>query len=481
MTESARVERWDAFELVLKGPADGNPYKDVTVGARFSHRDKTLSVSGFYDGDGVYRVRFMPELEGDWHYQTESNAAELDKQSGELVCVPNLPPNRGPVRVSDKHHFAYADGSPHASIGTTCYAWAHQSEELIARTLQTLQTAPFNKLRMMLFPKNYDYNRNEPVHHAFEDGPPVRSRMERLNPAYFRNIELRIRELCALGIEADLILFTAYDWGRWGYDTMPAEVEDLIFRHLIARVAAYRNVWWSLANEWDLLKNKTLEDWQRHFRVIAENDPYGHLCSIHNCGPFYDHNHPSITHVSVQAPRPNEAAKYRTEYGKPVVYDECQYEGDIAHFWGNISAQELVHRFWMGACAGGYVGHGETYHAEDEVLWWGKGGVLKGGSPARIAFLRKVLADLPGPLDPLDLGWNNFLVAGRAPDYYLHYFGPHQPRTRELDLPEGHAYRAEVLDTWEMTVTELPGPLRGKQAVSIPPKPYQALRVRRIE
>jgi hypothetical protein len=268
--------------------------------------------------------------------------------------------------------------------------------------------------------------------------------MERLNPAYFRNIELRIRELCALGIEADLILFTAYDWGRWGYDTMPAEVEDLIFRHLIARVAAYRNVWWSLANEWDLLKNKTLEDWQRHFRV-------------------------------------NEAAKYRTEYGKPVVYDECQYEGDIAHFWGNISAQELVHRFWMGACAGGYVGHGETYHAEDEVLWWGKGGVLKGGSPARIAFLRKVLADLPGPLDPLDLGWNNFLVAGRAPDYYLHYFGPHQPRTRELDLPEGHAYRAEVLDTWEMTVTELPGPLRGKQAVSIPPKPYQALRVRRIE
>jgi hypothetical protein len=42
---------------------------------------------------------------------------------------------------------------------------------------------------------------------------------------------------------------------------------------------------------------------------------------------------------------------------------------------GNLSAEELVHRFWVGTIAGTYVGHGETYlHPQDDVLWWSKGG-----------------------------------------------------------------------------------------------------------
>jgi hypothetical protein len=34
----------------------------------------------------------------------------------------------------------------------------HQSEELQRQTLETLRTAPFNKIRMCVFPKSYEYN-----------------------------------------------------------------------------------------------------------------------------------------------------------------------------------------------------------------------------------------------------------------------------------------------------------------------------------
>jgi acyl transferase domain-containing protein len=40
-----------------------------------------------------------------------------------------------------------------------------------------------------------------------------------------------------------------------------------------------------------------------------------------------------------------------------------------------------------GTIAGTYVGHGETYKSDDQILWWSKGGVLKGQIPARLAFL----------------------------------------------------------------------------------------------
>jgi len=53
-----------------------------------------------------------------------------------------------------------------------------------------------------------------------------------------------------LGIQADLILFHPYD--HWGYALMGAEADERYLRYTVARLAAYRNVWWSVANAWDL-------------------------------------------------------------------------------------------------------------------------------------------------------------------------------------------------------------------------------------
>lgn len=34
------VERWDVFELALDGPADGNPFVEVQISARFTQGDQ---------------------------------------------------------------------------------------------------------------------------------------------------------------------------------------------------------------------------------------------------------------------------------------------------------------------------------------------------------------------------------------------------------------------------------------------------------
>jgi hypothetical protein len=501
---SAMVEKWGVFEATFKGPASGNPYLDVAFDAVFSHKSREVRVPGFYDGDGVYRVRFMPDIEGEWAFKTRSKTAELDGQTGSLTATAPSAGNHGPVRVRNKFHFAYADGKPFLSFGTTCYAWTHQPLDMQAQTLETLKTARFNKIRMGLFPKDYPYNTNEPLYPCFETGADGKEDFDRPNPVLFQHFDKQVAALCALGIEADIIMFHPYD--RWGYADMSAEQDFRYVAYLAARLAAYRNVWWALANEYDfLLDTKPVEQWDRYFHILEENDPYQHLKSIHNgeLSMNFDHRKPWVTHTCIQNPDVKLTQQWRDAYGKPVVNDEPEYEGDIVQCWGNLTPQELVHRFWITMTRGGYAGHGETYSHPDDLIWWAKGGELRGEAWKRIGFFRDLLEqDVRHGLDPIgkvgDWPWSRISgVRDGEGDLRYIYLGEHQPVIWSSGFPkDSDNYEVDLIDTWNMTITpakkvEAPIPhptrhgaiVRGGKAdaafgVELPGKPYLALRVR---
>jgi len=465
------VERWGVYEIGIKGPVDDGAWWNPGFSARFTHENgQVLEVPGFYDGDGRYRVRFMPSLEGKWRYRTAGPIGALGAKEGEFVCGPANAGNHGPVGVRDVFHFAYADGTPHRSFGTTCYAWIHMNEALQEETLRTLRTAPFNKMRMCVFPKDYSYCKDEPALFPFPRGKDGKWDLRRFDPAFWAHLERRVLDLGKLGIEADLILFHPYD--RWGFSSMPAEVDDAYLRYAVARLSAFRNVWWSMANEFDFMKSKKPEDWDRFFQVVRDSDPYGRLRSIHNGAVFYDHGKPWVTHCSVQRAEPLQSVGWRERYRKPVVIDECQYEGDIPEGWGNISAAELVHRFWLAVASGAYAGHGETYLDPKDLLWWSKGGRLRGESPARIAFLRRIVESLDGPLTPRHR-WDYYYAATPGGSLLL-YLDAHQPKVFRDDLPDGRRYRVTLLDPWAMTETDL-GTHQGRVELSLPVRPRQAL------
>jgi hypothetical protein len=126
----ADIERWGIFEIVMEGPAEGNPFVDVELSGTFQYQNRQVTAPGFYDGDGWYRIRFMPDVTGTWSYTTHSSRPELEGHSGEFLCVTPSADNHGPVRVNGRYHFAYEDGTPYIPVGTTCYAWAHQGDEM---------------------------------------------------------------------------------------------------------------------------------------------------------------------------------------------------------------------------------------------------------------------------------------------------------------------------------------------------------------
>lgn len=491
------VEQWDIFELSLEGPSEGNPFVDVRLSAEFTDGSETIQVHGFYDGAGRYKLRFMPPRPGIWHYVTRSNVWDLTDAQGSFEVTPAGEGNHGPVRVRNGFHFAYADGRPYWPIGTTAYNWLHRPESTQEMTLGTLATGPFNKVRMLIFPESQG-GRSPPEVFPFAGEPPRDWDFSRFNPEFFRRIERRLEQLREMNIEADLILFHKYGTD-WGFERMDAESDDRYLRYIVARFSAYRNVWWSVANEFDFVKTKTEADWDRYFQLLQAQDPYDHLRSIHNGFVLYDNNKPWVTHASIQngaaVEESGRAQLYRDVWNKPVVYDEVKYEGNLSRRWGQLSGLEMTHRFWAGTVAGTYVGHGEALLHESGIVWLSTGGVLRGESPERIAFLKRILEEGPAGIDPIDK-WQDPNTAGRPGEYYLIYFGRETPESWPFQLyktgvTDGQTYEVEVIDTWGMTITPVETVFQTRKkdsyhyvdsegrSVQLPGKPHMALRIRR--
>ncbi|RJP25122.1 MAG: DUF5060 domain-containing protein [Candidatus Omnitrophota bacterium] len=458
--EHEAIERWGVYELCIEGSVSGNPYLDVSFTASFANGGQSTSVPGFYDGDGLYKIRFSPDRLGEWSYTTQSNRPELHGRAGSFSCVNPSGNNHGPLAIVNTYYLEYADGTPFYSVGTTAYQWTSVKQSIQEQTINTLANAPFNKIRMCFFPKWYQYgNKTEPWDYPFAE----KNDFSHPNYIFFQNFDKRIRQLLDLGIQADVILFHPYD--NWGYAAMGKANNERFVRYMIARLSAYRNVWWSLANEWDIPKIKETIDWEGIGALLRNEDPHQRFRGIHNWydseDHFYDHSRPWITHTCTQTSQFYNAIKWRNQYRKPLLFDEMRYEGDVPSGWGNLSGQEMASYFWMAGLSGGYGTHGDTFQntSDDstEVRWWAKGGLLDGNSPSRIAFFRSFMEMLPvkemKPAlndngNPKNLN-NNVYSFSKDGEIYLAYVADADVEIR-FQLAGDQPYQMNVIDTWNM-------------------------------
>ena len=100
-------------------------------------------------------------------------------------------------------------------------------------------------------------------------------------------------------MQADLILFHPYD--RWGFSDLGPAVDDRLVRYVVRRLAGFAHVWFSLANEYDLLFTKSTADWDRHRRARRRRRiRTATWCRSTTACEHFDHTRPWVTHASVQ-------------------------------------------------------------------------------------------------------------------------------------------------------------------------------------
>ena len=402
------IEQWGQLELTFQGPSDKNPFKDYHISANFSCNDGQLSfiVNGFYDGNGTYRIRFMPSKIGTWNYITTSNVKNMSNIKGSFNSIkPTSVNNYGPPNVdpTTNRSFIFANGiNQYFECGTTSYNFhLFPNMTIINNSLSQLKYCAenhiFNKIRFNIFPSmDANFAGYKPIYYPYIGTPPNQwGNYDKFDVKFWQHLDYVLSTIQSFNppMIADLILFHPYDTGYYGFDCMgcpypnntyqkcPADTYDttndeFYLKYLTSRLGSYRNVWYNMCNEFSKVQTKykgmpnTFITWDKLFKALSELDIYNKEISIHQCcNVFYNYSREWVTHFSVQGDSNGHtgsdwdytyfAERWKVE--KPVILDEVGYEGNDSQPWVDLSTQQETDRFWMGNANGNMVVHGDSF------------------------------------------------------------------------------------------------------------------------
>ena len=127
------VHIWKMHEITLRAELRyENYYKDVTCWVDLKGPDFYKRIYGFWDGDNIFRVRFVATKPGNWQWLSGSDKQDkgLNNQKGDFIAIEwtenekRQNPNRhGFIRPTPNGHaLQYADSTPFFLLGDTWLA-----------------------------------------------------------------------------------------------------------------------------------------------------------------------------------------------------------------------------------------------------------------------------------------------------------------------------------------------------------------------
>lgn len=384
----AAVPRWQPCDFAFPASiADGNPFQ-VALRATVKGPDgKTFTLPGFYDGNGIWKVRVSPTVEGQWSLVTQSDLPALNGKPAAFTCVPNPNPKvHGGLRVDPQHphHFVHADGTRYFLLGYECdWLWALDLDQPDLRTvnpfLDKLAAHGFNYIILNSYAHDTGWRKGRTGDDDY--GPPPRYAWAgtnerpdhtRFNLAYWQHYDRVMEALYCRGITAHLMIKVYNKMVRW--PAKGSAEDDQFFRWLIARYAAYPNVLWDFSKE--AHNEKDLDYKLGRFRFLRANDPYRRLVTCHDDDQANDRGaYDGWNDYRADQHHSNWRAKIlqqRQRRAWPVVNVEFGYEhgpgGPNDKTYGVVqSPEEVVRRAWEIALAGGYTAYYYTHTAWDVI------------------------------------------------------------------------------------------------------------------
>lgn len=297
MTEAAvpmrRVVEWE----LTSAENYKNPFVDVRLDADFvGPNGQVLTLPGFHDGSGTWRVRFSPGETGTWRYTFRSTPADPGL-AGEGTFEVAPAQTRGFLKATPGKAwgFHYESGEPVFLLGDTVYNLV--AETAVGNDIRPLLTRRaaqgFNLLRILLAAVPYC----PPNAHAKWEGQHVwpwggddkNPQFDRFDLSYFRAVDETIRLVGEAGLGIEMIMQFPGEVAPFPRPDFTDEWEELWLRYLIARYDAYSCVYiWDLCNEYEYIKDAPAhtpeaDQWaMRTARMVKQLAVHGHPVAIHN-------------------------------------------------------------------------------------------------------------------------------------------------------------------------------------------------------
>lgn len=386
--EGPRVAKWQPWDFEFKAQTgSSNPFQvPITATIEGPGGIKFTSL-GFYDGNGIWKVRVSPSAEGLWSLATHSPQADLDGRKMTFTCLPNTNSNiRGGARIDpgNPRHFIREDGSRWFALGYECdWLWALDLDRpntlTLDRFLDKLAADGFSFIVTSAYGHDTPWLKGNSGPDDF--GPPPLYPWEgtneqpdhsRFNLAYWRHFDRLMEALHQRGIDVQLMTKVWNKFVNWPANNSPED--DQYYRWLVARYAAYPNVHWSLGKESQREKNLAYK--LSRFKLIRDSDPHRRLLTTHDDAVVYDsgHYYDVLDYRSDQHKmnlRDNVLA-LRGRWTWPLVMVEYGYEHgpkgkDDKTYGVAQTPTEVCRRAWEVQMAGGYGVYYYTYTGWDVI------------------------------------------------------------------------------------------------------------------
>jgi hypothetical protein len=475
------IPLYHRHDFSFEAPVQGNPF-DVEVTGEFSGPGgSTLKVPGFYDGGGVWKIRFSPTVVGAWRLRTVSAVAALNgKTETGINCTPNRNPNvHGAVRIDPRNprHFVYEDGTRYFFMGYEAdWLWAigmdDPKREVMHRLIGQMATYGFNQVLVNVYA--HDTRWSPGRQNQWDYGPPAMYAWEgtnenpdhsRFNVRFFQLYDGMMEALHAKGIVAHIMLKVYNKFVNW--PAPHSKDEERYFRYVVARYQGFSNVIWDYSKETKYEKDKNLIS--KLVDLVRSTDGYRRLVTIHD-DVLYHYDPARIANIDFYSDQyhsrwAEKIAFDRTIRNWPAVNVEFGYERGvdklptygIQHGW-----DEQLRRAWLVYLAGGY---GVYYYAN--TAWDLVKPDPEPPGYSRFRVLADALSALPywemEPMNEITIGDACLVKTGEA--YACYCQG--QQMTVNLQSMGGRAKSAEWVDTW--TGSRMPAPVTEPAVYTLSP------------
>jgi len=384
-----KLQRWKPYDFVFKSTAQPiNPFAVKFTASITGPDNIQMTLPGYYDGNNIWKIRFSPTKEGKWTIITHSDQPDLDKQQTQLVCIKNQNGSiHGGLQIDpvNRHHFINEDGTRWFPVGYEAnWLWSLDGNDNSLPTinpfLDKLSKSGFNFILINAYAydtkwclgktSSDDYGPND----LFPWGGNYQNcDYSRFNVAYWQHFDKVIEAMYQRGIQAHLYLKVYNKMVNWPQNNSPED--DLYYRWIIARYAAYPNVIWDLAKEAN--NEKSVPYKVERLKFIRSMDPYKRLLTIHTDIKTYDDgSYNGIADFRSHQEQSDHlhatTLKQLAMNNWPVFNVESGYEygpkGPTDKTYGRVNSPEDVAKFiWEVQIAGGYNAYYYTYTAWDVI------------------------------------------------------------------------------------------------------------------
>ncbi len=275
------VPRFGMFEKSFSHSGTyGNPYKDLTALATLRRPDgKQWSMPLFWDGEAAWMLRVSPDMVGEWSYSIRSPDAGLNARTGSFRCMESN--RRGSIRPMRGHplHFEYQDGTPFWFFGEKAWrVFQKDPAEKLDHTsamhhVDVRAEQGFNYLHTELAGTGgLTSGGNEGGEMFLDSGKEI------INPAFFQDVDSRLRHINQKGMICGMVLL--YAKGDPSWKSLPDDEARLRFaRYVVARYAAF-DIVFLVTGEWHFMANQP-DLFRAIGREILKTDPHGRMIGIH--------------------------------------------------------------------------------------------------------------------------------------------------------------------------------------------------------